>query len=159
MENGEKYAKQIVNAVTKSGYGFGIVAATNKFKNCNEMPCKKCLFYSGDGVSCVDKKRAWAISEYIERPEISKKDRAFLEYLDKELKYIARDKNGKLTAYEHVYGKDEDGWLLGPGAFKSFFRFCVQFPMIKWEDNKPWSIDELKNLEICETYEKEPVAQ
>lgn len=158
MENGEKYAKQIVNAVTKGGYGFGIVAETNEFKNCNEMPCKKCLFYPGDGASCVVKKRAWAKSEYIEKPEISKKDRAFLEYLDKELKYIARDKNGNLMAYEHVCEKDEDGWLLDSGAIKSFFRFCVQFPMIKWEDDKPWSIEELKNLEICETYEKEQIA-
>lgn len=158
MENGEKYAKQIVNAVTKGGYGFGIVAATNEFKNCNEMPCKKCLFYPGDGASCVDKKRAWAKSEYIEIREISKKDKAFLEYLDKKLKYIARDKTGNLIAFEHICERDEDGWMLSPGAIKSFYNLNVQFPMIKWEDDKPWSIDRLKKLEICETYEKEQIA-
>lgn len=159
MENGEKYAKQIVNAVTKGGYGFGIDAATNEFKNCNEIACKKCLFYPGDGASCVAKKRAWAKSEYIEKPKISKKDRAFLEYLGRELKYIVRSKSGNLIACQNIIEKSEDGWVIDSGVIKSLLRLNIDFPMVKWEDDKPWSIEELKNLEICETYEKEQIAQ
>lgn len=29
----------------------------------------------------------------------------------------------------------------------------VAFPMIKWEDDKPWLIDDLKKLEVVEEYE------
>ena len=159
MENGEKYAKQIVNVVTNGADRFGIVAETNEFKDCTEIPCEKCLFCPGDGVSCVDKKRAWAKSEYIEKPKISKKDRAFLEYLGRELKYIVRSKSGNLIACQNIIEKSEDGWVIDSGVIKSLLKLNIDFPMDKWEDDKPWSIEELKNLEICETYEKEQIAQ
>lgn len=29
----------------------------------------------------------------------------------------------------------------------------VDLPMIKWEDDKPWLIEELKKLEVVEEYE------
>lgn len=48
--------------------------------------------------NCCDK-RAWAESEYIEKPVISKKDKAFLEYLDKKYEYLARDTYTSLYAY------------------------------------------------------------
>lgn len=28
----------------------------------------------------------------------------------------------------------------------------IDFPMIKWEDDKPWLIDDLKKLEVVEGY-------
>lgn len=31
--------------------------------------------------------------------------------------------------------------------------FNVDLPMIKWEDNKPWLIEDLKKLEVVEEYE------
>lgn len=150
MKNKEKNASKIIEIACK-GHDFGVDKNTNEVVDCRGTPCPTCLFLKMD--NCYKARRQWAESEYIEKPVISKRDRAFLEYLDKELKYIARDKNGNLMAYEHVCEKDEDGWLLDSGAIKSFFRLCVQFPMIKWEDSEPWLIEDLKKLEVVEEYE------
>jgi hypothetical protein len=76
---------------------------------------------------------------------ISKKDRAFLEYLKEEFKYIVRYKDGTLFAY-----KDQlTTW------FRLDCRFDVDFPMIKWLGNEEiWSIKDLKKLEVVEEYEE-----
>lgn len=55
---------------------------------------------NGDCDECDRTRRKWAESEYVEHPVISKKDKAFLEYLREEYKYIARDKNDILYAYK-----------------------------------------------------------
>jgi len=93
------------------------------------------------------KEKKWAESEYIEKSVIviSKKDRAFLEYLKEEFKYIVRYKDGTLFAY-----KDQlSTW------FRLDCRFDVCFPMIKWEGNEEiWSIKDLKKLEVVEEYEE-----
>lgn len=150
MKNKEKYAKEIIDIACK-GHRFVIDKNTNAVADCCDTPCTTCLFSEMN--DCEEARRQWAESEYIEKPVISKKDRAFLEYVDKELKYIERDKNGNLTAYEHGGEKNEDGWLFGPGAIKSFSRLNVQFPMIKWPDDEAWSIEDLKKLVVVEEYE------
>lgn len=150
MKNKEKYAKEIIEIACK-GHRFVIDKNTNAVADCCSTQCTTCLFSEMD--DCEEARRQWAESEYIEKPVISKKDRAFLEYVDKELKYIERDKNGNLTAYEHVGKKNEDGLLFGPSAIKSFSRLNVQFPMIKWPDDEAWSIEDLKKLVVVEEYE------
>ena len=75
---------------------------------------------------------------------ISKKDRAFLEYLKEEFKYIVRYKDGTLLAYK-------DGLT---NWFSLNRRFDVDFPMVKWEGNEEiWSIEDLKKLEVVDSYE------
>lgn len=84
---------------------------------------------------------------------ISKKDRAFLEYLGKELKYIVRSKSDNLMAFQNSAEKRGDGWGIGSGEFKSLKKFNIDFPMVKWSDGKPWLIEDLKKLEVVEEYE------
>lgn len=97
--------------------------------------------------------KEWLESEYIEKPVISKKDRAFLEYLGKELKYIVRSKSDNLMAFQNSAEKREDGWVIGSGALKSLQKFNIGFPMVKWSDDSPWLIEDLKKLEVVEEYE------
>lgn len=158
MKNKEKFAKEIVDAVTGGGYGFGFNKSSGEIRRCDELSsCNECLFSELPGVDGCDKaKKEWAESEYIEKPVISKRDRAFLEYLDNDLKYIARDKNECLVAHECIGKKGTDEWGLRGisfGKMKSFFRLNVQFPMIKWSDEEPWLIEDLKKLEVVEEYE------
>lgn len=105
----------------------------------------------------VEKKllRQWAESEYIEKPVISQGDRAFLEYLKEEYKYIARDKNGELFIYEEKPRKLDDKlcWNCSNDLFCLNPRFSVQFPMVKWSDEEPWLIEDLNKLEVVEEYE------
>ena len=144
MKNKEKYAKEIVELAC-NGEGIAVNKHSGMVFPCNNIPCSNCLF--DNDYYCEEERKKWAESEYIEQSVIviSKKDRAFLEYLKEEFKYIVRYKDGTLFAY-----KDQlSTW------FRLDCRFDVCFPMIKWEGNEEiWSIKDLKKLEVVEEYEE-----
>lgn len=150
MKNKEKNASKIVEIACK-GHDFGVDKNTNEVVDCRVTPCPTCLFLKMD--NCYKARRQWAESEYIEKPVISKKDRAFLEYLGKELKYIVRSESDNLMAFQNSAEKREDGWVIGSGALKSLQKLNIDFPMVKWSDGKPWLIEDLKKLEVVEEYE------
>lgn len=105
-------------------------------------------------VIAIMTRRKWAESEYVEHPVISKSDRTFLDYIKEEYKYIARDKNDILCVYESETFKKGAYWYWGDG---SYFRlnphFNIDFPMIKWSDSEPWLIEDLKKLEVVDSYD------
>lgn len=150
MKNKEKYAKEIME-IACSGDSISIIKKSGRIVPCNSAICSLCLFR---GYDCKENAREWAESEYVERPVISKRDRAFLEYLGEELKYIVRSKSANLIAYQNSAEKREDGWVIDSGAIKSLQKLNIDFPMVKWEDDKPWLIEDLKKLEVVEEYEK-----
>lgn len=142
MKNKEKFAKEIVELAC-NGEGIAVNKHSGMVFPCNNIPCSNCLF--DNDYYCEEERKKWAESEYIEKSVIviSKKDRAFLEYLKEEFKYIVRYKDGTLFAY-----KDQlTNWF-------SLNRFDVDFPMVKWSDEEPWLIEDLKNLEVVEEYEE-----
>ena len=155
MTNKEKYMTEIIDAYFD---GMTIaVKADGKPYICQKTNCKECIFYDRTNPYvrlCRDKIRAWANSEYIERPVISKRDRTFLDYIRDEDKYIARDANGKLCTYKskpcklgyfNSWGAD--------GVYAGLYLKCnVDFPMIKWGDDEPWLIEDLKKLEVVDEY-------
>lgn len=149
MKNKEKYEKEIMN-IACSGDSIAILKKSGRIVSCNVTKCCLCLFRGSD---CKEKLRDWAESEYVEKLVISKMDRAFLEYLGKELKYIARSKSDNLMAFQNSAEKRGDGWGIGSGEFKSLKKFNIDFPMVKWSDGKPWLIEDLKKLEVVEDYE------
>lgn len=151
MKNKEMYAKEIVE-IACDGNRIAIVRQTGEIRSCYGMPCRECLFHYNTE-RCKEKAREWAESEYVERPVISKRDRAFLEYLGEELKYIVRSKSANLIAYQNSAEKREDGWVIDSGAIKSLQKLTIDFPMVKWSDSEPWLIEDLKKLEVVENYE------
>lgn len=151
MKNKEKDAKEIVDIVCK-GEPFAIEKSTGLPVKCTTLICSECLF---DGASsCRDSIEEWAESEYIEKPVISKKDKAFLEYVKEEYKCIARDKNGELFLYRLTPYKEEGllNWI-GRNCSCLHLKYNVDFPMVKWEDSEPWLIEDLKKLEVVDSYE------
>lgn len=149
MKNKEKYEKEIMN-IACNGDSIAVIKKSGRIVSCNGTKCCLCLFRGSD---CKEKIRDWAESEYIEKPVISKRDRAFLEYLGKELKYIVRSKSDNLMAFQNSAEKREDGWVIVSGALKSLKKLNIDFPMVKWSDGKPWLIEDLKKLEVVEEYE------
>lgn len=149
MKNKEKYEKEIMN-IACNGDSIAVIKKSGRIVSCNGTKCCLCLFRDSD---CKEKIRDWAESEYIEKPVISKRDRAFLEYLGKELKYIVRSKSDNLMAFQNSAEKREDGWVIASGALKSLKKLNIDFPMVKWSDGKPWLIEDLKKLEVVEEYE------
>lgn len=43
--------------------------------------------------------------------------------------------------------------VIGSGALKSLQKFNIDFPMVKWSDDSPWLIEDLKKLEAVDSYE------
>ena len=152
MKNKEKYAECVLTFACDES-GFGVYKKTGEMERCMEMHCTECLFY-GNKETCHTSRRKWLESEYIEKPVISKRDRAFLEYFREERRYIARDKNGKVFVYETQPRKGEKYWnWIGDCCLSLNRHFNVDFPMVKWSDFEPWLIEDLKKLEVVEEYE------
>ena len=150
MKNKEEYAKEILE-IACSGGSIAIIKKSGHIVSCNNIECNICLFHDSD---CGKEIRKWAESEYIENPVISKKDRAFLEYIDTRINYITRDMDGGLFIYISKPHKLIDCWeSSGCESDKSLKFFKLDFPMVKWEDSEPWLIEDLKKLEVVENYE------
>ena len=151
MKNKEKYAKEIID-IACSGDRIAVIGKSGRIVSCGSILCSKCLFSYHD---CRKKTREWAESEYVEKPVISKKDRAFLEYLRDNFKTIARDENGTICVFTGISKKSE---VRSAFVYDGFYRnisnlFYVDLPMVKWEDDEPWLIEDLKKLEVVEDYE------
>lgn len=154
MKNKEKYAKEIVE-IACNAHSVAVNKITGKPEKCVSLGCTKCLFSRNGSCNSIKKRREWAESEYIEKPVISKRDRAFLEYLDNELKYIARDNDTSLYAYREKPSKSDIFWKIKPGLkYLRMDGFIVDFSMVKWSDSEPWLIEDLKKLDVVEEYEK-----
>lgn len=151
MKNKEKYAKEIVD-VACSGDSIAVTKGSEHIVRCSDIACSECLFAC---LNCAEEVKEWAEQEYIEKPVISKSDRAFLEYIKEEFEYIARDEKGELFVYETRPRKVESccKWI-GDVCLNLYVRFNVDFPMVKWSDSEPWLIEDLKKLEVVEEYEK-----
>lgn len=153
MKNKEKYAKEIIEIVC-DGRILGVNKVTGKPTVCGNISCEECLRYDGRNTCAGEVLREWAESEYVEKPVISKRDMAFFGYLKKEYKYIARDDKGWLYAYCVKPSKGDSFWIRNSGeCFCLDSRIDIDFPMVKWEDDEPWLIEDLKKLEVVETYE------
>ena len=151
MKNKEKYAKEIIE-IACNGNGIAVDKHSGTVGSCNNIPCCNCLF--DKNYYCEKKRKEWAESEYVEKPVISKKDRAFLEYLGTGINYITRDMDGGLFIYISKPHKLIDCWeSSGCESDKSLKSFKLDFPMIKWSDSEPWLIEDLKKLEVVDSYE------
>ena len=151
MKNKEKYAKEIVEIACNRNL-IAIEKSTGKLRTCEGFPCSDCMF--GEMWDCDEAARKWAESEYIEKPVISKRDSVILDYFKSNLKYIARNEDGKLFAYEAQPRKGKTYWKCTCGNCLLLNRqLNIDFPMVKWEDEEPWLIEDLKRLEVCEEYD------
>ena len=150
MKNKEKYAKEIME-IACSGDNIAVIKKSGSIASCDNTNCNLCLFRDGD---CKKNVREWAESEYIEKPVISKRDRAFLEYLSVNIQYIARDISGRLYIYVRKPYKKIDCWSSSAcETEKTLWMFNVDLPMVKWLDEEPWLIEDLKKLEVVDSYE------
>lgn len=146
MKNREKYAEELLN-VACAGKRVAIDKQTMQIRGCEGVSCGNCLFSCGD---CDTKLAEWAESEYVEPVKISKRDRTFLDYIEG-YKYIARDGDGELYVYITKPKKGLRYWA--DARFKSLAGLDIDLPMVKWSDDEPWKIEDLKKLEVVDEYE------
>ena len=154
MKNKDKFMKEIV-ALACNESSIAVEKSTGKPIDCSIIKCDSCKFYSCEHYTCCGGLKEWAESEYVERPVISKADRALLKCLKKDHKYIARDKNGLLYVYVAKPIKNNfTAFWYGDNAKSSRINGCfnADFPIVKWEDNEPWLVEDLLNLEVVDEY-------
>lgn len=152
MKNKEKYAECVLTFACDES-GFGVYEKTGEMERCKEMHCTECLFY-GKKETCHTSRRKWLESEYIEKPVISKRDRAFLDYINANVHYIARDLDGVLYVYTSNPCKASDYWSTTVFEINKGLRMVdIDLPMVKWSDDSPWLIEDLKKLEVVDSYE------
>lgn len=99
--------------------------------------------------------KAWLEQECIEKPVISKMDRSFLDYLRVRWKYMARDNiSNTVYAFTEIPEKSKFGHFAYTGEARRISSdFNVVFPMVKWSDEEPWLIENLKKLKVVDSYE------
>ena len=160
MKNKEKYAKEILDIACNGGS----IAVTkeNKIVYCSNISCESCMFHieCSQGCSdlgCSDRLREWSESEYVEKPTITSKEKAFLDTLISDCKYIARDRSNDLYVYYNKPRRNSmnKSWTTDDSNTDDSNYFYVSrnmfgdmFNFIKWEDEKPWSIEDLKKLDV-----------
>lgn len=153
MKNKEKYAKEIVE-IACNGDMFALTEL-GKIIPCSEISCINCMFNRDALMSCSEKTKEWSESEYIEKPVISKRDRAFLDYLKDRWKYMARDNTSNAVyVFTEIPEKSKVGHFVYTGESRRISSdFNVVFPMVKLSDDEPWLIEDLNKLEVVEEYE------
>lgn len=82
----------------------------------------------------------WFFEEH--KPKITDDEKVILRNIKPDYKYIARDKDGDIYAYQIKPSKNNETWVNGRfhiniRAFNHLFQF------IKWEDEEPYNIEEL----------------
>lgn len=103
--------------------------------NTSIITCNMCIKY-------------WLQSKYKEPIKLSEAERVILENINKEYKWIARDKaENMLFIYQRKpYKNDYGNWLNG-GTNHGLELFNHIFPFITWQDDEPYNIEELlKNV-------------
>ena len=87
------------------------------------------------------KELLWERKEAIKpNPKLTKDEKVILKNVPKEYKYIARDKNGWIFLYIDKPVK-RNFWFDDCGTIR--FPFDHLFQFIQWEDEEPYSIEEL----------------
>lgn len=152
MKNFEKFEKEIMEII-KNGHTFAVV--NGKPVNCMTATCNSCELQTN---ACFKDRYRWMFSEYKEHPKLTKQERKFCELFEGKDVWIAKDKSGALYLYDkkphkgkelydeiweaHHYGNTMDGIVFQLAEMK--------FEFIKWEDEEPWSVEELMKLEVEE---------
>lgn len=150
MKNREKYMKEILD-VACTGERVAIDKRTMRTIGCSGFSCGHCLFGKAD--YCNEEMAKWAESEYVEPVKISKRDRAFLDYIRDVYNFVVRNREGKLLLDGSKPWKTDDGvWICISGNTYGLSCFDVKLPMVKREDTEPWRIEDLKALEVCDEY-------
>lgn len=154
MKNFEKYEKEILEIAKR---GENLALSSFGLTSCGKMFCMNCLFSANQNngdldFACGARRMQWLYQEYVEKPKLNSAEKAFCEAVSGG--YVARDKNGSLHLYEQKPKKINEAWH-GFGYYTSLTTIRtlnpkINFEFITWEDNIPWSISDLLNLEVAD---------
>ena len=145
--NFEFYKDEILKAVK---HGSQLAVKDNKPVRCMGLECKECDFKGLYG-KCNPKRFGWLYAEHTELPKLTKRERAFCEAA--QTGWIARDENGELYWFAEGFEVDKLQRTWNSAEYSKISTMGLCFCFVKWEDEKPWSIEDLLKLEVIEVQE------
>lgn len=141
MTNYEYHYKDFIKVVASSlGFKNGIPVA------CQDIECNECDLYE---MACQDAALSWLLQEHNLKPKITRQEFEFLCALNPG--YIARDMDGELYWYIFKPVKGAYCWIRnGVITRLEHQAFNTEFSFITWDDPEPWSVEDLRKLEVIE---------
>lgn len=124
----------------------GIAIINGKPCNCSIKECEHCDIFL-KGKTCRQKFVEWLYSEHEEKPKLTKRERKLCEAL--ETGWIAANKSGKVYWYSSLPIKGDNAYVnCGKSMYLSGAVF--HFDFIDFEDEEPWMVENLLQLEVEE---------
>lgn len=145
--NFEVYKDKILEIANKDD-DFGVV--NGEVGSCVASKCEKCLFRICNGICSTVSKIQWLYAEHIEAPKLTKRERAFCEAV--QTGWIARDMDDSVYWYAEFPGKEDNVW--SAFTYAKISSMGLNFPFTKWEDAKPWDVEDLLKLDVIEEVQK-----
>lgn len=132
-------------------YAFAVI--DGEIKSCDDTVCNECAFRG----KCMQNMNKWLMSEYKPEPVLTERENHFVEFVQDG--WLAADREGFLYWYELKPTKDmaRSDWYSDGECTNLYPISYGTFPFITWEDEEPWSVEELRKLKALE-YNPEDVA-
>lgn len=138
-----EYWKEKILGITEEGCDVALVDGVPE--RCAGTPCEKCGFSR----ECDKDRMHWFYAEHKEKPTLTKKERMFCELV--ETGWIVRDKDGDLRYFVNKPVKTQYIYWCPtfPGEQSRWINWLnASFDFIRWEDQEPWSVEELLKLDV-----------
>lgn len=145
MTNFEFYKDKILE-LAKNNKCFTI--KNDAIVSCDDIFCYDCAFDDPDYI-CENKKTKWLYEEYTPpKPKLTKREHAFCEAV--ESGWLARDEDEELYLHQNKPEKRTITWVGDITSSEINLRFYPSFDFITWEDDEPYSIEEMLKWEVEE---------
>lgn len=145
MKNYEKYLNEILLAISSEDADDEICYFIGKHA------LKHSCIYSGSCVECKNRFGEWLYEEYKKPITISTDEKTILRNLQDDFKWIARDSSNRLYIYKEKPIKRESAWYDETNMSYSFNLYAHLFQFVQWEDDEPYSIEELLKEDTYES--------
>ena len=142
MTNFEYWKDRILEIVKSDA---GLALNNGNPTECHHISCGNCNFRSKTQI-CNIKRFEWLYSEHEEKPKLTKRERKLCEAL--ETGWIAADKDCAVYWFLHLPVKAITVYNGSPSMYLSGAGF--QFDFIDFEDEEPWMVENLLQLEVEE---------
>lgn len=140
----EKYFEELKNIRTD------VAIVDDKPKECIVTICEECRRKDENNNCSFEILIEWLAEEYVEHVTLNKKERMFCELV--ETGYVARDSDNRLYWYKNIPNKVQGAWFDPDNiiSFSNIYEYSseLKFDFIKYEDENPWSVEDLLKLEV-----------
>lgn len=141
-----EYWKDRILEIIKSGDGLAL--KNGNPIGCYRTSCENCNFYNGETNYCNKKRFEWLYSEHEERPKLTRRERKLCEAL--ETGWIAANKSGNVYWYSNLPDKLYTMYQIIGGDSIRISGAGFHFDFIDFEDEEPWMVENLLQLEVEE---------